>query len=66
MLKRLVGASVVAALAGCGDGRDADADTGGAAEEREEVPSSRFEVSVDTQRVGTPDSAVAPSENPDN
>ena len=64
MLRRLVGAAVAAALAGCGgdDGAEPDAD----AQAREEVSESRFEVSVDTQRIANPDAEVAPSENPDN
>jgi hypothetical protein len=65
MLKRLVGAAVVAALAGCGDGQDVEADVGGAAEGGEDAVQSRFEVSVDTQKIVNPDTAP-PSENPDN
>lgn len=62
MLKRLVGAAVVAALAGCGDGQDADAETGGAPRGGEETVESRFEVSVDTQKIADPDTAQ-PSDN---
>jgi hypothetical protein len=63
MLMRLVGAALVMSLAGC-NGADAGAE--GTAEEREEARPSRFEVSVDTQRIATPDAEVPPSENPDN
>ena len=64
MLRRLVGAAVVAALVGCGDQDGAEPDAG--AQAREEVSESRFEVSVDTQRIANPDLEVPPSENPDN
>ena len=64
MLRRLVGAAVAAALAGCGGEDGAEPDAG--AQAREEVSASRFEVSADTQRIATPDSEVPPSENPDN
>jgi hypothetical protein len=64
MSMRSVGLAVLAALAGCGAGGAPEADgvdrTGPpAGEER----ASRFEVSVDTQRIATPDSEVPPSEN---
>lgn len=59
MLKRLVGAAVVAALVGCGDGQDADAETGGAPADGEAAAESRFEVSVDTQKIADPDTAQA-------
>jgi hypothetical protein len=66
MRMRSMGVALAALLAGCG-GAD---DGAGAGEEAERAPAaeadSRFEVSADTQRIATPDSAVAPSENPDN
>lgn len=66
MPMRGVGAAVLAVLAGCG-GSQAEAEREGpAGEPAASEPASRFEVSVDTQKVATPDSQVAPSENPDN
>jgi hypothetical protein len=66
MPMRWMGAVLVAALAGCGGGGDVEADGGGpAAEPAAEERASRFEVSVDTQAVATPDSQVAPTEDSD-
>jgi hypothetical protein len=64
MSKRLVWAATAAVLAGCGGDRGATAEAN-RGEAEEPAREGRFEVSVDTQRVATPDSEVAPSENPD-
>jgi hypothetical protein len=62
MLRRMVGLAAIAALAGCGDDRSAAPEADGGASPSGER-ASRFEVSVDTQRIATPDSEVPPSEN---
>lgn len=62
---RPMGAALVAALAGCGGGEPAEGDGGGASVDAAAAgDASRFEVTVDTQRLAA-DTAGAPSENPE-
>ena len=65
MGSRLAGAALVVALAGCGGREPAEADGGEASvDAAASEPASRYEVSVDTQRLAG-DTAGAPSENPE-
>ncbi len=65
MGSRLAGAALVAALAGCGGAEPAEGDGGGAPVDAAAAEQdSRYEVSVDTQRLAG-DTVGAPSENPE-
>lgn len=63
MRLRPVGAALVAALAGCGGGEPAEDGGAASVDAAAAEPASRYEVSVDTQRLAS-DTAGAPSENP--